>query len=146
MLTKEVTLSRSEQFAVLVVHALNDLHNEYCCPECCARCGVLASLLTAGELDGVVNQVPPYVARNPVWQVIGARGKRVNRSWLYSRWDPDRNRCHCIYGPDDSGLDEELPPKRTRKPLGPRTARVRACEVHRQAKAKCTCRPDPAVI
>jgi hypothetical protein len=148
MLIQEVTLSRTEQFAALVVDTLNSLHENYCCPYCCQRCMILADLLTAGELDEIVVQAPRHVPRNPVWQVTGAQGKRVNRTWLYARWNPDLNQCPCSYLPEDQDTEKESvrPPTRARNRLGPRTAKTKACEVHRQAKQRCTCQPASAVI
>lgn len=143
MITEEVPLSRTEQFSILAINALNVLVDKYCCPDCCAQCSVLAGLLISGELDEVVNQAPRHVPRHPVWQTIGAHGRRVNRTWLYSRWNPDLNHCRCSQDP------EELEPEvqvAVRKPKGPRTAKTKACEAHRQARKKCTCRPEPAVI
>ena len=148
MIPEEVTFSRSEQFAVFTVNALNILHNQYCCPDCCPQCFVLVSLLTSGELDEVINQAPRYVARNPVWQEIGVRGLRVNRRWLYSRWDPELNQCQCNYDPDDPELDMKAPSiaRGKARRIGPRTSRTKACEEHRRARKKCTCSPEPAMI
>ncbi len=138
MITEEVTLSRAEQLGTLTVNALNVLHDRYCCPDHCPQCMVLASLLTTGELDETVNQAPSWVVRHPVWQVVGIGGKRVNRHWLYSRWDPEQNNC-CTYYDLDEDAEEEVKPRRRARVIGPRTPATKACEAHRRARKKCTC-------
>jgi hypothetical protein len=149
MIPEEVTFSRSEQFAVFTVTALNILQTKYCCPDCCPQCFVLASLLTSGELDDIINEAPRWVPREFTWHFLtGTTTAKVNRRWLYSRWDPQQNHCSCNFDPDDPELNLKAPEslqRPTRRP-GPRTAKVKACEVHRQARKKCTCSAEPAVI
>jgi hypothetical protein len=111
-----VPLSRSEQFAILVVGALDELSYFTCCPDCCAKCAVVSNLLVAGELDQVVANAPPETVEGSDWFKTG----RVLRSWLYSRWD-DPGQCTS-----GEALMSRQPGK--------------ACDEHRRLRKKCTCR------
>lgn len=113
-----VPLSRTEQFAILVVGALDELWFFPCCPECCAKCAVLSNLLVAGELDEVVRHAPAETFESSDWFKTG----RVLRSWLYGQWDLEGHKC-CA---DEQTLMSRQPGK--------------ACEQHRKARKKCTCR------
>lgn len=119
-----VPLSRTEQFAIMVVGVLDELWQAPCCPSCCAQCAVLANLLVAGDLDWTVLQAPPEMIEDRTW----FRGNRVQRAWLYGQWEPGEPNCVCT-------PDKPAPGR----PSG------KACPAHRKARKKCTCRQEPEV-
>lgn len=80
-------LVRSAEFATLVVHHLNTLWAQPCCPDCCAPCGIVRRLADCEELDGVVRMAPPELVAGSAWWVGGV----VDVGWLRSRWACQQN-------------------------------------------------------
>lgn len=77
-----MTISRQET-GTLVVHQLDTLYAEQCCPECCAPCGVVRDLLDRGDLNEVVMWAPTELWRDSHWW---RNGLGVDPWWLNSRW------------------------------------------------------------
>jgi hypothetical protein len=83
------TITDHEAFAILTIHAMNQLFVvDECCPECCYPCDVLQQL--AARPDGPAS-LAEIISHAPE-SAAGMWHNRDVRAWLASKWI--RTECH----------------------------------------------------